>query len=62
MDPKSRSAERRSRVFGLDLVAVRSEIVVLKWCSPYYQTRSKKLFEKAYARANRLTITRAIAA
>jgi hypothetical protein len=40
MGPKIRSAERRSRAFGLDLVAVRSEIVVSKWCSPYYQTRS----------------------
>jgi hypothetical protein len=28
MGPKSRSAKRRSRAFGLDLVAVRSEIVV----------------------------------
>ena len=34
-------AMRRSRTFGLDLVAVGSEIVVLKWCSPYYQTRSR---------------------
>jgi hypothetical protein len=42
MSPKSRSAEHRSSALGLDLVAVRSEIVVLKWCSPYYQTPSKK--------------------
>jgi hypothetical protein len=41
MGQKSPSAERRSRAFGLDLVAVSSEIVVLMWCSPYYQTRSR---------------------
>jgi hypothetical protein len=41
MGPKNRSAERRSRAFGLDLGAVGSEIVVLKRCSPYYQTPSR---------------------
>jgi hypothetical protein len=46
MGPKSRSAERRSRACGLDLVAIRSEIVALKGCLPYYQTPSKKLFGK----------------
>jgi hypothetical protein len=46
MGLKSRSAQRRSRTFGLDLVAIHSEIVVLKWCSPYYKTRSKSLFGK----------------
>ena len=42
MGPKSRSAKRRSRAFGFDLVAVRSEIMVLRWCSPYYQTPSRR--------------------
>jgi hypothetical protein len=41
MSPERRSAKRRSRTFGLDLVAVRSEIVVSKWCSFYYQTPSR---------------------
>ena len=41
MNPKRRSAERRNRAFGLNLVAACSEIVVLKWCSPYFQTSSK---------------------
>src|SRR5215212_12205769 len=41
MGPKSRSAERRSRACGLDLVAIRSEIVALKGCLPYYQTPSR---------------------
>src|SRR5215213_10222544 len=41
MSPKSRSADHRSSALGLELVAVRSEIVVSKWCSPYYQTLSK---------------------
>jgi hypothetical protein len=40
MGPKCRSAKRRNKTLGLDLVAVSSEIVVLKWCSPYYQTLS----------------------
>src|SRR5215217_2912342 len=40
MGPKSRSAERRSRACGLDLAAIRSEIVALKGCLPYYQTPS----------------------
>jgi hypothetical protein len=43
MSPKSRAAKRRSRAFSLDLVTVRSEIVMLKWCSPYYQTRSSRI-------------------
>jgi hypothetical protein len=45
MGPKRRSAKRWSRAFDLDLVAVRSEIVVSKWCSFYYQTLSKSLQE-----------------
>jgi hypothetical protein len=28
----------RNVLLGLNSVAVRSDIVVLKWCSPYYQT------------------------
>src|SRR5215211_2142942 len=44
--PESRSAKRRSRAFGLNLMAVRSEIVVLKRCSPYYQTHSRSVAEK----------------
>jgi hypothetical protein len=43
MGPKSRPAERRGRALGLNLAAIRSEMVVLKWCSPYYQTRSKAM-------------------
>src|SRR5215213_422942 len=41
-EPKSRSAEHRSSALDLDLVAVRSEVVVSKWCSPYYQTLSRR--------------------
>src|SRR5215212_2694085 len=46
MSPKRRSAKRRSSALGLELVAVRSEIVVSKWCSPYYQTLSRGSFAK----------------
>jgi hypothetical protein len=49
MSPKSRSAKRRSRAFGLNLVAVGSEMVVLKWCSPYYKTLSDARCAKFYA-------------
>jgi hypothetical protein len=37
MGPIRRSAKRQSSAFGLNLVADCGGIVVLKWCSPYYQ-------------------------
>jgi hypothetical protein len=40
MCPKFRSAKHRNSAFDLNLVVVRSEVVVLKWCPPYSQTPS----------------------
>jgi hypothetical protein len=50
MGPKRCSAKRRSRAFRLDLVAVRSENVVSKWCSPYSKLALRYLHhvEKAF--------------
>src|SRR5829696_2758438 len=41
--PKSRSARRRSKAFGLDVAADCSRVAVLRWRSTYYQTPSREI-------------------
>jgi hypothetical protein len=54
--PEKALRKASEQAFGLDLVAVRSEIVVSKWCSSYYQTLSRDCLESSRRVLDRLCL------